>query len=92
MLSEGSVRMRGELRFKFGVMGRSNRGLGIRRSARPQVFAAALFGQPAFEAARTDGEGGEHLGAWHPARHRCQHPFPKVKRITTHVSEYHIRL
>ena len=37
------------------------------------------------------GEGGQHLGAWHPTRHRRQDPFPQVKRITTHVGKYGTR-
>ncbi len=67
MLSDGRVRMCGELGMEVSLMGRGNGGQRTRRRAGAEVLTAALFGQPAFEAARTDGEGGEHLGAWHPA-------------------------
>ncbi len=91
MLSDGCIWMRGELGLKLSVIGWRDGGLGTRRRAGAEVLTAALFGEVAFEAAGADGEGGEHLLAWHAARDGCQHPFPKVKRITTHVSEYHIR-
>ena len=91
MLSQGCIWMRGELGLKLSVIGRCDGGLGTRRRARAEVLAAALFSEPAFEAAGADGEGGEHLLAWHAARDGCQHPFPKVKRITTHARQYHTR-
>jgi hypothetical protein len=70
MLSEGRVRMRGELGLELRQVGAGNRGLGTRWSAGTEVLTAALFGQPAFEGTRTDCEGAEHLGTRHPARHR----------------------
>ena len=85
MLSEGRVRMRGELDLELRLVGAGNRGLRTRWSAGTEVLTAALCGQPAFEAARTDREGAEHLGTRHPARRRGQYPFPQVKRITTHA-------
>lgn len=91
MLRERRVRMRGEVGLKLRMMGGRNCGLRTRRGARAQVFAAALFGKPALEAARADGEGGEHLLAWHAARNRCQHAFSEVERVTTHAPEYRPR-
>ena len=91
MLSQGCIWMRDQLGLKLRVIGWRNGGLGTRRGAGAEILTAALFGQPAFEAARADGKGGEHLLARHSARARCQHPFPKVKRITTHASEYRTR-
>ncbi len=91
MRSDSRVRMCGKLGLKVSVMGRGNRGLRTRRDARPQVLTAALFGQPAFETARTDREGGEHLLARHATRDGCQHAFPEIKRVTTHDHQYRTR-
>ncbi len=91
MLSEGRVRMRGELDLELRLVGAGNRGLRTRWSAGTEVLTAALFGQPAFEAAGADGEGGEHLLVRHATCDRCQHAFSKVKRVTTHTAEYRIR-
>ncbi len=91
VLSEGGVRMRCELGFEGPMVSGGNRGLGAGRCAGTEVLAAALFGEPAFEAPRTNGEGGQHLGAWDATRHRRQYPFPQVKRITTHIGKYGTR-
>lgn len=91
MLSNGRVWMCGELGLKISVLGRSNRGLRTGRRAGAEVRAAALFGQPAFEAAGADGEGAENLLAWHATRDGCQHSFPEIKRITMHERQYPTR-
>ncbi len=44
MLSDGRVRMCGELGMEVGVMGRGNGGLRTRRRAGAEVLTAALFG------------------------------------------------
>ncbi len=91
VLREDRIRMRRELGFECRMVGGRDGGLGTRWGARAQVLAAALFDQPAFEAAGADGEGGEHLLARHATCDRCQHAFSKVKRVTTHTTEYRIR-
>ena len=79
MLSDSRIRMCGELGLKVSMMGRGNGGLRPGRRAGAEVLTAALFGQPAFEAAGTDSEGGEDLLAWHTTRHCSQDPFSEVK-------------
>jgi hypothetical protein len=61
MLGQGRIGMRAHLGLKLRMIGRRNGGLGTRRRAGAKILTTALFGQPAFEAARADAKGGEHL-------------------------------
>lgn len=73
MVGEGGIRMGNELGMKVGFQFDGDGGgrAGWRDGCK--VETGTVFGKPAFERARTDGEVGDDLRAWHATLDRSKH-------------------
>ncbi len=71
MLSEGGIGVGLKLNMEGSMLNGSDGRLRSGRCARPKVEALSCLSQPAFERAKADGQGGDHVLAW-PATGNCR--------------------
>jgi len=73
MLGKGGIGMGVQLGMEGSILERGDGRLRPGRRARPKVEALSLLSKPAFERAKADGEGSDHVLAGHATGNCRQH-------------------